>query len=149
MRRWAEWLSITEGTSGPAESHQRGVRLGLPAVGPGAIAGFGRRLTALLIDLVLAALVAGLFTAPDLPRNWSLLAWAVLTVFPVALFGMTTGMTLLGLRVLRVDGRQLVGVPRALLRTALLFLVVPAAMWDEDNRGLHDRAVGTVVVRTR
>ena len=34
------------------------------------------------------------------------------------------------------------------LRTLLLCLVVPAAIWDGDGRGLHDKAAGTAVVRT-
>ena len=99
--------------------------------------------------MLLSSLVAGAFTAPELPRNWSVLAWALLTVVPTAAFGMTPGMTLFGLRVARLDGATFVGVPRALLRTALLFLVVPAVVTNTDRQGLHDRAVGVVVLRTR
>lgn len=147
--RWTQgWLSAAPGTSS-ARNRYPGERLGLPAQGPGAVASTGRRCAALLVDIVLAGLVAGLFTAPELPRNWSLLAWAILTVLPTAIFGVTPGMAALGMRVARVDGTVFVGVPRALLRTALLFLIVPAVVWDSDGRGLHDRAVGTVVVRTR
>ena len=39
-----------------------------------------------------------------------------------------------------------VGIPRALLRGVLLALVVPALIMDEDRRGVHDRAAGTVVL---
>jgi len=35
----------------------------------------------------------------------------------------------------------------ALVRTLLLGLVIPAVVTDDDGRGLHDRAAGTVVVR--
>jgi len=42
-----------------------------------------------VLDLLLSSLVAGAFTAPELPRNWSVLAWALLTVVPTAAFGMT------------------------------------------------------------
>ncbi|MBA2308871.1 MAG: hypothetical protein H0W01_06155 [Pseudonocardiales bacterium] len=149
MSRWAEWWSAASGGVASDDAPHRGARLGLPQDGPGASAGLGRRAAALVLDIVLAALVAGLFTAPELPRNWSLLAWFVLTVIPVAAFGASTGMTMLGMKVLRVDGAQFVGVPRALLRTALVFLVVPAVIWDADGRGLHDRATGTVAVRSR
>ena len=38
---------------------------------------------------------------------------------------------------------------RAVLRTALLLLLIPALIWDRDGRGLHDRAAGTAVVHTR
>ena len=36
-----------------------------------------------------------------------------------------------------------------LLRTALIAVVVPPLVRDVDGRGWHDRAAGTVVVRTR
>lgn len=36
---------------------------------------------------------------------------------------------------------------RTLLRTVLLFLALPALIWDRDGRGLHDRVAGTVEVR--
>lgn len=134
---------------GPEPAGFPGERFGLPADGPGAVAGFGRRLLALLLDIVLSALVAGAFTAPELPRNWSLLAWFLLTTVPVALFGATAGMTALGIWVARVDGTALVGVPRAVLRTVLLFFVLPAVLRDDDGRGLHDRAAGTIVLRRR
>ena len=46
----------------------------------------------------------------------------------------------------RLDGRP-VGPLWALVRTALLLVVIPALLWDRDYRGLHDRATHTVVVR--
>jgi uncharacterized RDD family membrane protein YckC len=101
------------------------------------------------MDILLSAMVAGLFTAPQLPRNWSLLSWATITILATAVFGFTPGMAALGIRVARLDGSALVGVPRAVLRTALIFAVVPAVIWDADTRCLHDKITGTVVVRTR
>lgn len=126
-----------------------GQRLGLPEAGPGSVAPLSRRGFAFLLDILVSAVIAGLFTAPELPRNWSVLAWFLLTVVPTAVFGATAGMTALGIRVARCDGAPMVGVPRALLRTGLLFLIVPAVVTDGDVRGLHDRAVGTVVLRGR
>ena len=35
-----------------------------------------------------------------------------------------------------------------MLRTVLICLVIPPLVWDSDGRGLHDRAVNTVVVRS-
>jgi uncharacterized RDD family membrane protein YckC len=66
----------------------------------------------------------------------------------VAAFGITPGMAVLGVRVVSLNS-TLVGVPRAVLRTVLLALVVPALARDGDGRGWHDRATRTVVVRTR
>jgi len=40
-----------------------------------------------------------------------------------------------------------IGVWRPALRTVLLCLAVPAVIWDTDQRGLHDRLSGTVLVR--
>jgi len=39
------------------------------------------------------------------------------------------------------------GLTGSMLRTALICLVIPPLVWDSDGRGLHDRAVDTVVVR--
>ena len=75
--------------------------------------------------------------------------WYLLTAVPVAVFGASAGMTALGIRVASLDSAAVIGVPRALLRTALIALVLPALARDEDGRGWHDRATRTVVVRSR
>ncbi|MBB5923694.1 putative RDD family membrane protein YckC [Actinoalloteichus hoggarensis] len=133
----------------PIRQDWRGQRLGLPEHGPDSVASKGSRAVALLIDLLASALIAGLFTAPELPRHWSLLVWALLTILPVATVGFTPGMALLGIRVARIGDVPAVGPLRALGRTALLFFLLPALIWDADSRGLHDKAAGTVVVRSR
>ncbi len=133
-----------------------GEQLGLPPAGAGSAAGFGRRLAALTVDWFLAYFIAGLFAGPESVAagggsnlQWVVLGvWYLLTVVPVAAFGITPGMAVLGTRVASLDS-ALVGLPRALLRTALLALVVPALARDGDGRGWHDRATRTVVVRTR
>jgi uncharacterized RDD family membrane protein YckC len=126
-----------------------GERLGLPAQGPGAVAGLGRRLSAFVLDLLLSTALAALFTLPRPPGNWSLPVWAVLTVLLTAVAGVTPGMALLGLRVVRLETGRPVGVLRALLRTVLLFFVLPAVVLNTDRRGLHDLAANTVVLRAR
>jgi uncharacterized RDD family membrane protein YckC len=79
----------------------------------------------------------------------ALVVWFVLTVVMIGLFGFTPGKLLFGLRVVRVDGSSMVNLLRAIPRTLLTALVVPAALADADGRGLHDKLTGTVVVRTR
>jgi uncharacterized RDD family membrane protein YckC len=101
-----------------------------------------------VIDIALSFLVAWLFTAPELPRNWSLLVWGVMTVVAVGLFGFTPGQFAVGIRVAPLGGRRFVGL-WSVPRTVLTFLVVPAVWLDPDGRGLHDRACSTVVVRMR
>ena len=130
-----------------------GERFGAPATGRGAAAGFGRRLAALTLDWLLGYLIAGLFAGPDALASpnfsWTVMGvWFVLTAVAVAAFGITPGMAVLGIRVAPLQS-NLVGVPRAVLRTALLALVLPALVRDADGRGWHDRAADTIVVRTR
>ena len=127
----------------------RGERFGLPETGVGSIPSTARRAVAMLIDCVLAGLITGLFTMPDLPRNWSILTWFLISVIAVSFFGCTPGMYAMGVRVARIDGSAMVGVPRAVVRTVLVGLIIPVVIWDYDYRGLHDRLVGTVVVRMR
>jgi uncharacterized RDD family membrane protein YckC len=125
----------------------------MPEAGRGAAAGFGRRLAALTVDWQLGYLIAWLFAGPDALASpnfsWTVLGvWFVLTAVAVAAFGVTPGKAVLGIGVASLRSRM-VGVPRALLRTALLALVLPALARDSDGRGWHDRAADTVVVRTR
>ncbi|WP_309116534.1 RDD family protein [Saccharothrix sp.] len=157
MSKWTgSWLSGPRSALEPgADSDDgtaqrwRGERLGLPQSGPGSIAGTGRRAFAILLDFALAMGVASVFTYPELPRNWSLLAWFAITVIAVGFFGFTPGHAVFGLRVARLDGSPTVGLPRAALRTLLIFPIIPAVVWDADGRCLHDKASGTVVIRMR
>ena len=68
---------------------------GLPEAGPGSVAPAGPRLGAFLVDVVLSGLVAALFTAPELPRNRSLLVFAVLYFGFTVRVWQTPGMRLL------------------------------------------------------
>ena len=127
----------------------RGAGLGLPADGPGSLAGFGQRAVAFLVDAVAAALIAGLVTAPELPRNWSLLSFVLITVGFLLLTGQTPGMRLLGLRLAHPRPEQRLAVWRAVVRTGLLMLLLPALVVDSNGRGLHDRLTDTAVIRER
>jgi uncharacterized RDD family membrane protein YckC len=155
VTRWiGSWLSgpraALEPTADPGEPHRwRGERLGLPRDGPGSVASLGSRLGALVVDAVLAMLIAYTFTAPSPPLNWSLVPWFLVTVSMVSFFGFTPGMLALGIRVVRMDGAAMVGPFRAIPRTVMVGVIIPAAIWDADGRGLHDKAVGTIVLRMR
>ena len=131
----------------PSQERPRGASLGLPSDGPGSLAAFGTRVGAFLLDSLAAALVAGLFTAPDLPGNWSLVSFGLITVVSLVIAGQTPGMRLLGLRLAHPRPGARLAVWRAVVRTALLMLLVPALLVDADGRGLHDRLTGTAVVR--
>lgn len=156
-RTTGSWLSGGIGESGDETQDYPGERLGLPREGPGSVAPRGTRLLALLIDLITASLATSVFMPMDLQTpevmqrfNYiALLVWFVLTVVMVGLFGFTLGKMLLGLRVVRLDGKPMVNPLRAIPRTLLTALLIPAALADADSRGLHDKVTGTVVVRTR
>ena len=150
VSRWTgSWLSGPSSAGYASDDRPvPGVRLGLPADGPASLASAGRRVVAFLIDAVACGLLAGLFTAPEAPRNWSLVVLAVYYPLTTAFLGQTFGMRLLRIRVARLaDGRP-PALPYAVVRTILLMLLIPAVIWDRDRRGLHDRAAGTVVLRT-
>jgi hypothetical protein len=131
----------------PSQGRVRGASLGLPADGPGALAPFSTRVVAFFVDAIASALLAGLFTAPRLPGNWSLLVFAVVTVGTLIAFGQTPGMRLFGLRLAHPDPGSRLAPWRAIVRTGLLTLLVPALVVDADGRGLHDRLTDTAVVR--
>lgn len=125
-----------------------GERLGFPPSGPGSVASMGRRFWALVIDWVASLLVALVFT-----RHWgglgALLVFYGEVLVLTVLQGASAGQRFLRLRVARVGDRGRVPVLAVVVRCVLLFLVVPAAIYDRDGRGLHDRAAGTVVIRDR
>ena len=131
----------------PSQERRRGAALGLPADGPGSLATFGSRVSAFLVDAIASALVAGLFTAPALPGNGSLVAFGLITVATLVVFGQTPGMRLLGLRLAHPEAGQRLALWRAVVRTGLLVLLVPALVVDADGRGLHDRLTSTAVVQ--
>ncbi|MFS0851998.1 RDD family protein [Microbacterium sp. 179-I 3D4 NHS] len=132
-----------------------GERLGFPVSGPGSIGRPGRRIGALAIDYVAATLIATAFLGYDqfaLPSEAGLTQFAPMAVFAVLqiLFiptaGGSPGHRILGMRVVRLDGGW-VGLWRPIVRTLLLVVVIPAVIWDQDQRGLHDKLVGTVLIR--
>jgi len=148
-RRWAgSWLSGATGSGGAKDSSDAsafpGERFGLPEEGSGSVATIGRRLLALLVDWLLCTLIALAFFQS---RWWTLPVFAVETYLLTALTGFTVGKRVLGIRVVRLDGKP-VGLGWALVRTILLLAVVPALITDRDLRGLHDRAANTIVIKT-
>jgi uncharacterized RDD family membrane protein YckC len=130
-----------------------GQDLGLPEFGSGSVAGWSRRLGALIIDWIACSLITIAFLYHGHmtnvlvePRPWTPLVFGIQDFLLTATTGLTLGKRLTSLRVVRLDG-QPIGFPRALARTLLLMLVVPVLMMDRDLRGLQDKAANTVVVR--
>ncbi|CCG02987.1 RDD family protein [Blastococcus saxobsidens] len=130
----------------PSQAPVRGASLGLPATGPGSLAPFTRRVGGYLVDAVGSALIAWAFTAPEGPGNWSLLVFGLLTVVTLIVFGQSPGHRVFSMRLAHPTPGARLAPWRAVVRTALLMLLVPALIVDADGRGLHDRLTGTAVV---
>ena len=132
-----------------ADFGYRGEQLGLPETGPDSLARPGRRIGALAVDWGVSVLIAyGLITDGYTPAtsNWALLVFFAMSALTVGSVGFTPGKRLFGVRVVYLKTGT-VNPLRALLRTFLLCLAVPALIWDKDGRGLHDKLAGTVEVR--
>jgi uncharacterized RDD family membrane protein YckC len=121
----------------------------LPEAGPRSIARPGRRIAALVIDWAMASAISVAFfsTGPWQTNGFVTLGLfaGIQLLFLLVLNG-GVGHLLLGMRVVPLDPGRLAPW-RALVRTLLVCLFVPAVIWDADQRGLHDRLAGTLLVR--
>lgn len=108
------------------------------------------RLGALAVDWAMSVLIASQLITQSYgdpaTSNWALLVFFLMSALTVGTIGFTPGKRLFGLRVVALETGR-VSPLRALLRTVLLCLAVPALIWDRDGRGLHDRLAKTVEVR--
>ena len=134
------WL---EGPPAEDGDYVKGSALGLPPQGRGAVAPFWRRPLTLIVDWGLCLALSALLLGGDPLAN--LVLFVVLNVLFVTLFGATPGQFLLRVRVLSVSGRSPL-LLRAVVRTALMLLLLPAVVWNRDGQPLHDVVAGTAVV---
>ena len=121
-----------------------------PEDGTGSLAGWGRRLLA-VVDWIACLLLVRLFL-PSIEYGTAASSLVTMGFFlaELTLFtwiaGASFGQRLLGLAVVRLDGVRF-GLVGAFLRSLLICLLVPPLIWDRDGRGLHDRWLGTAAVR--
>jgi uncharacterized RDD family membrane protein YckC len=120
-----------------------GERLGLPREGSGSIGRPGRRIGALFLDYGAAYLISGFFAWDPLAI---LAIFAAIQIVFVPTIQGSPGHRIFGLRLVRADGAW-VGLWRPVVRTLLLIVVIPAVIWDADQRGLHDKAAATMLLR--
>jgi len=125
-------------------SHVKGETWGLPAEGPGSVAPIGRRFVGYAIDWSLCAGASALLMDGSVHLVWPL--FTAMSVVLLSLFGATIGQFVLGLRTVPVARRWPMPL-RALVRTALLLLLLPTLIWNRDGQPLQDVAAGTAVVR--
>jgi uncharacterized RDD family membrane protein YckC len=133
-----------------------GKKFGLPESGARSVARAGRRILALVLDWVIASVLS--LTLVPQPQDDGSAAWAatnpfatlgifaVLQVLFIATAGGSIGHLIFGMRVVPLSPSW-VGIVKPIARTVLLCLAIPAVIWDHDQRGMHDRLVGTVLVR--
>ncbi|KJL35451.1 RDD family protein [Microbacterium azadirachtae] len=140
--------------SDPAQTYP-GERLGLPKTGAGSVGRIGRRIAALAIDYAAASIIAGAFLGfqqfafpkeAGITQFAPMIVFAVLQILFIPTIGGSPGHRIVGLRLVMVNGAW-VGLWRPIVRTLLLVFVIPAVIFDADQRGLHDKAVGTVLIR--
>lgn len=113
-------------------------------------AGFWIRLLATLLDAVLVGLLIG----PLLHlHEWFLLVWVAYHLTFWSWKGTTVGGIVVGLRIVRVDGRP-INFAVALVRCLASFfsLVVLGlgflwAGWSQDRQSWHDKIAGTIIVK--
>jgi uncharacterized RDD family membrane protein YckC len=70
----------------------------------------------------------------------------VMQMLFIPTIGGSVGHRFTGMRVVPITGGW-VGPWRPVVRTLLLVIVIPALIWDADQRGFHDKVAGTVLIR--
>jgi uncharacterized RDD family membrane protein YckC len=121
----------------------------LPAAGPHSVARVGRRVLALIIDWAIAVAITCVvfgYTLLDYDGFRVLMIFVGLQIVLTITMGGSIGYRLLGLRLITITGGW-VGFWRPIVRALLLGIVLPALVWDSDQRGFHDKIAGTVLIR--
>lgn len=116
------------------------------------LAGLGRRIIALVIDWLVAALSAaalfGVSYPPEDPLQNLIItgAYIVEVGVLVGLVGFSIGKRIVGIRVESPAGGP-PGIAMGLLRTLLICVVIPPLVQNKEGRGLHDVLANTRQVR--
>jgi len=98
-----------------------------------------------VIDWVVASGLSALIFGIEAQLQ-TVAVFAVLQIVFIIIFSGSIGHLVVGLRVVPLDPRW-IGVLKPIVRTLLLSIVIPAVIWDTDQRGLHDKIAGTILVR--
>jgi len=111
--------------------------------------GLWRRVFALTLDWVMCLAIAAVVTPKDsgLDQLMPLIIFFAEAFLLTALQGASAGQRILGMKIVRFRDGGPVTPLQALIRTVLLCLVVTAVTFDENGRGIHERASGTVLTR--
>lgn len=126
------------------EDYWPGKKFGLPQDGPRSTPTYLRRVAGLGIDWAIAVGISVAFF--DYNGLWTLAVFIVLQMVGGLVAAGSPGHLVTGMRIAPIAGGAL-GVLPPLIRPLLVAAVIPAVMVDEDQRGVHDRLVGTILVR--
>lgn len=114
------------------------------------VARAGRRFIAITIDWLMSWAVGSIFFEQNQGRPfWIALVFFLQIFILTSTTGASAGQRLLKLRVLRYPELEPLGIGATLLRTLLILLVIPAVVYDNEGRGLHDRIVGSAVMQVK
>ncbi|NUU18009.1 FHA domain-containing protein [Cellulomonas humilata] len=157
----------------PRAAHRGGVGAASALVTPGSVAPVGSRVLAYLLDVVVVVAAAGLgyavAAATSAPRTALLLAAAAAGVAVAvgqwvaeARTGATLGSAVVGIRTVSTSTGRPAGLRAILVRQLVVgvgalacvvgqWVVVSSGTWDATpaQRGWHDKAAGTLVLRAR
>lgn len=130
--------------------------MGLPETGAQSVGRVGRRFAAITTDWLISAAVLMLMTGQDYFTISSSAAgqlqllgvFVLLQILAIWFIGGSMGHRLLGMYLVNVRGGKLHWW-RPIARSVLLALVIPALVWDSDQRGFHDKIAGTILLRSR
>jgi uncharacterized RDD family membrane protein YckC len=98
------------------------------------------------IDWAISLLITYGFFHSDPDGFITLATFVVTQIIFLWIANGSVGHLIVGLRVVPLNP-GLLGFWRPVVRTVLLALVIPAVIFDKDQRGLHDRWAGTILVR--
>jgi uncharacterized RDD family membrane protein YckC/cytoskeletal protein CcmA (bactofilin family) len=113
--------------------------------------GFWPRFGACVIDLVVVAFVSGLLVGGA--RSF----WVMLGIYHLAMWGWkatTLGGSILGLRLIRIDGRPVDWATAGVRVLGSVVSLLPLgigfywASWDDQCQSWHDRIAGTTIVKS-
>jgi uncharacterized RDD family membrane protein YckC len=114
--------------------------------------GQGRRMLGLLIDWALCYFITwGFFADPGTGAFTPIVYFLYLGqyLFFSILGGATPGHRIVGLKIVNFSDGQMPTPKQALIRTALLAIVITAITFDQNGRGINERFSGTVLIRSR
>lgn len=135
--------------SGPPQQNQYnfpGERLGRPQHGPASVARWGVRFVALAIDWGIALGISWAFLHSDPWVNLGI--FLAMQILMVGFFGYSLGHRIMGMQVQKMSGKP-INFLDALIRSLLVALIIPPFLQDADQRGLHDRLRGNILVMIR